>query len=405
MTERPQRVRSRSRSDRVVAPASTTRARRPANALRRGRTKDPEDGTAASRRATNRNVEPFPGSLSKEIVPPISSASLREIARPSPVPPKRRVVELSPCRNDSKSEAARSGEMPIPVSRTVTTRSTVRSGRDGSLGARADRNGHFAGIGELHRVPDEVHDDLLHAGDVAEERDRNAVVHVERQLEAFLLGALREDVDRPFEARADLERSSLQAHPPRLDLREVEDVVDEAQERLAALPDRVGELALLPRQGRAEEEARHPDDAVHRRPDLVAHRGEERALGPVGVLGLTGRRLQLHGPGRHELLEDLPADGAAGGSGGGGPRPGARAPRRRLRPGTSPSGPASARSSRSSSRRSSRCRPPSSPPPRRRSSPERGSCSSRSAPVPRPPRSGRRPRGGTGNGRRRGRRG
>ena len=53
------------------------------------------------------------------------------------MPPKRRVVELSPCRNDSKSEAARSGGMPIPVSRTVTSSSTVVPGATAPVGARA----------------------------------------------------------------------------------------------------------------------------------------------------------------------------------------------------------------------------------------------------------------------------
>lgn len=40
-------------------------------------------------------VEPRPGSLSTETSPPIRSAKWREMARPRPVPPKRRVVEAS----------------------------------------------------------------------------------------------------------------------------------------------------------------------------------------------------------------------------------------------------------------------------------------------------------------------
>ena len=38
----------------------------------------------------------------------------------------------------------------------------------------------------------------------------------------------------------------------------------------------------------------HAEDAVHGRADLVAHVGQELALGPVGRLGRLLRRLQLH---------------------------------------------------------------------------------------------------------------
>ena len=42
--------------------------------------------------------------------------------------------------------------------------------------------------------------------------------------------------------------------------------------------------------GVAERQIGHADDAVHRRPDLVAHVGEELALGAAGVHGAVARR-------------------------------------------------------------------------------------------------------------------
>ena len=66
-----------------------------------------------------------------------------------------------------------------------------------------------------------------------------------------------------------------------LDLREVEDVVDDRQQRVARRADRVGVVALLGVELRLGEQAAHADDRVHRRADLVAHRGQERALGLV----------------------------------------------------------------------------------------------------------------------------
>ncbi len=44
-------------------------------------------GGPAARAAVNQNWLPCPSSLATPIVPPISAASLREIDRPSPVPP------------------------------------------------------------------------------------------------------------------------------------------------------------------------------------------------------------------------------------------------------------------------------------------------------------------------------
>ena len=86
----------------------------------------------------------------------------------------------------------------------------------------------------------------------------------------------------------------LELEPAGLDLGEVEDVVDDGQQRLAALADGLGGLALLGREGRIQQQARHADDAIHGRADLVAHHREELALGDVGLLrGLLGHTQQL----------------------------------------------------------------------------------------------------------------
>ena len=68
--------------------------------------------------SVNQKVEPTPGVLSTPQLPPISSHSLRTIARPRPVPPKRRVMELSVCEKDWNRRGSASGGMPTPVSCT-----------------------------------------------------------------------------------------------------------------------------------------------------------------------------------------------------------------------------------------------------------------------------------------------
>ena len=49
--------------------------------------------------------------------------------------------------------------------------------------------------------------------------------------------------------------------------------------------DRVHEFALLRVERGVLQQLGHAEDAVHRRADLVAHVGQELALGPAGGLG------------------------------------------------------------------------------------------------------------------------
>ena len=89
------------------------------------------------------------------------------------------------------------------------------------------------------------------------------------------------------------ERKILEDHLPRFDLGKVEYVVDDGKKGLAALLDD-GEIPLLLRaQGRVLEKTDESHDAVHRRPDLVAHVGNELPLGFVGDLGALQRQLQI----------------------------------------------------------------------------------------------------------------
>src|SRR5688572_21689887 len=118
------------------------------------------------------NVEPTPYSLSTVTSPPISRQKWRVIARPSPVPPKRRVVEESAWENASNRRPSCSSVMPMPVSETAKVTSgesrlglgvewlgTVDAGRSG-LGLAGVGTGDagrlglgLAGIGCLKPAP------------------------------------------------------------------------------------------------------------------------------------------------------------------------------------------------------------------------------------------------------------
>ena len=82
----------------------------------------------------------------------------------------------------------------------------------------------------------------------------------------------------------------LELELPGLDLGEIEDVVDDRRAATRPTLRSVSSvLALLGGQLGVEQQLGHADDAVHRRPDLVAHVRQELALGRVGLLGCLTR--------------------------------------------------------------------------------------------------------------------
>ena len=150
----------------------------------------------------------------------------------------------------------------------------------------AHREHDLAPLGELDRVREQVQEHLAQAGHVTDDRGRGAVADQVREVQALLGGPRGHEVERALDALPQVERLGLELELPRLDLGEVEDVVDDGQERVAALTDDLRELALLVGQRGVQEEPAHPDHGVQRGPDLVAHRRQEGALGLVGRLGL-----------------------------------------------------------------------------------------------------------------------
>ncbi len=152
---------------------------------------------------------------------------------------------------------------------------------------------HLALLGELDGVVEQVEQDLAQAGDVAGNGVGNVVVDLVGQVKPLLRRPRGHEVERAFDAVTQVERLVLQLHLARFDLRKVEDVVDDGQQGVAAVADDLGELALFVVEKGVEQQAAHADDGVHRGADLVAHGGQEGALGFVSGLGqfLCGLRL------------------------------------------------------------------------------------------------------------------
>ena len=180
-----------------------------------------------------------------------------------------------------KSFCCCSGAMPMPVSLTAKCRRTSCSDRDSHL----DAEHHLAPLGELDRVADQVDEDLPQRGRGRPPGRPARRPRRGRPAPAPSCGRGGQRGHGVVERVAQVEVDGLQVELAGLDLGEVEDVVDHRQQVIGRELHHPEVLALLGGELGVQRQLGHADDAVHGRADLVAHVGQELALGPVGGLG------------------------------------------------------------------------------------------------------------------------
>ena len=98
------------------------------------------------------------------------------------------------------------------------------------------------------------------------------------KLQIFLLGDRREKVREVFGQTGESKRLGLDLHMPRLDLREVEDVIDESQQIVAGRLDRLSVTHLFlgqPSGVIVREELCEDQERVQGRPEFVRHVRQE----------------------------------------------------------------------------------------------------------------------------------
>ena len=158
-------------------------------------------------------------------------------------------------------------------------------------GIQQDLDRDAAGIGELDGVVGQVHQDLAEPPDVSDEVRRDLGRDEDGEVDALGRGALAEQFGDAVDGGNQVEARDLQPDLSGLDLREIQEIVDQLEQLFARAPGNRGEEVLLLAQLGVEQEAQHPQDAVQRRPDLVAHGCQEVGLRAVGQLGLLLRLL------------------------------------------------------------------------------------------------------------------
>ena len=110
---------------------------------------------------------------------------------------------------------------------------------------QTDREPDLATLGELDRVVDEVGEDLSETERVTAQVLGDRARDVGQELQPLVVGLLGGERDDRADDLVDLEVRGLEVELARLDLREVEDVVDDAEERRAGVVDLADVVALL----------------------------------------------------------------------------------------------------------------------------------------------------------------
>ena len=160
---------------------------------------------------------------------PIRRTIRRLMASPSPAPPWRRFGPASACSNSLNSRSASSGAIPGPVSATVKTTTAL------SPTGRLDpgRQQDAAMVGEFHPVADEIDQHLAKPGRVDRNQRRHRRIDVGDDIDAAGMGARRQQFDDLLQQRREVGRLRPQVETLGLDPREIEHVVDQAEQRVA----------------------------------------------------------------------------------------------------------------------------------------------------------------------------
>ena len=157
----------------------------------------------------------------------------------------------------------------------------------------------LAALRKLDGIVDEIDHDLPQSRVVAHDPSGHILMDVAGQLQALLVGADSERFHRVAEAFPQVELLAIQHELLGLDLGEVEDIVQHAEQGFARIADRRQKLALLGRELGLEDQFGHADHGVQGRANFMAHVRQETALGPTGRFGRVSGGPQCF---RHPLL-------------------------------------------------------------------------------------------------------
>ena len=224
----------------------------------------------------NQNVEPTPKALEKPISPPMASMSWRdgEAEAGAAEFPGGGGVGLGKFIEDQRLLFEWDAEAGIDDGEVEGT----------WLGGGGAKDDVTLG-GEFDGVAEEVEHHLADATRVTEEKFGGVGGPVEDEFDVGI-GEFRSEEFADFDGgEVNVGGDGFDSALAGFDFREVEQGVDDGQEGVAGVANRLDEFSLVVIEGGIDEEVRKADDAVHRGTDFVAHGGEEIGFGAGGGFG------------------------------------------------------------------------------------------------------------------------
>ena len=130
-------------------------------------------------------------------------------------------------------------------------------------------------VGKLHGVVAQIEKDLPDAQGVAHKQQRHIRGDLQRKLKPFPLGFRKHYCGKDTKLFLEIKGSAGQFQLVGLDLGQIKDIVEDAEQGRARFADPGNVFILLRGQIRLQGQIGKADDRVHGRPQLVAHVGEE----------------------------------------------------------------------------------------------------------------------------------
>ena len=222
--------------------------------------------------------------------PPISSTSLQQIARPeagAAVFAGPRAVDLLEGQEDGCPVFPPGCRSPYRSPRRATARNFL-------AGVDRDADDDVPLFRELDRIADQVDEHLPQPRRISDARGRERPDRRGGRFRVPAYGRPRpSDFRMPAtESRRPNSTDSMSSLPASI-LEKSRMLLISDKQRFGRFLDDRQIIALLGVDRCVEQELGHAEDGIHRRADLMAHVGDERAFGPVGLVGRLFGRLEL----------------------------------------------------------------------------------------------------------------
>ena len=143
---------------------------------------------------------------------------------------------------------------------------------------KINANDDFAFERELHRVTEEVHQQLTDARRVASMTPTDPRINERHQLNALLISRAVHQASTLVDQLPRIELNCFEFELAGFDLREIEDVIEHRQQRIGRRLDRRCHLALVIVEFGPQQQLGHAENTVHRSANLMAHIGQELCL-------------------------------------------------------------------------------------------------------------------------------